>query len=358
MTQSVLKYHCPACGGPTHFDTGTQKVVCDYCGSAYPESYFTTEIKEEKTQTNWKEKSDELHRETIEMHAGFSCSYCGAEVVTDANTMATECMYCGNPIVITGKVTGMIKPDLIIPFQIDKAKAEELLISFYKKKTLLPTTFKSMNRIKKIAGMYVPFWLFCGKSDGSMLFKAGKDRKYTSGDYDVTETSHYDVRRSGSVEFSRIPVDASKKMEDNYMDGLEPYDYTALAKFSPSYMAGFFADKFDMDVKSCKDRVATRAINSTRVALRSTVKGYSRAIEQSEQTSINFQDNDVKYVLLPVWVLNTKYKDKMYHFAINGQTGKVSGDLPIDKVKKFFLQLSITLGIFAITAGLAYLILS
>ncbi len=357
MVESVLKYQCTACGGPVHFDTETQMIICDYCGSSYPESHFTSETKEEKSETDWKDKSGELHRETIEMHAGFSCSNCGAEVVMDENTMATECMYCGNPIVITNKVSGMIRPDLVIPFQIDKEQAQQLLKEFYRKKVLLPSTFKSRNRVKKITGMYVPFWLFSGKSEGSMYFQAGKERTYTSGSYRVTETSHYDVHRSGGIEYSRIPVDASKKMEDNYMDGLEPYDYTALTEFSPSYMVGFFADKYDMDVHSCRDRAITRVIKSTRIALRNTAIGYDYAIEQSAHTKINVSDDEIKYVLLPVWILNTKYKDKMYHFAINGQTGKVSGDLPIHKMKKRLLKLVLTVAAFALYFGLSYLLM-
>ncbi len=358
MTENTVKYHCDACGGPTHFDEDTQMIVCDYCESSYPESHFTTEIIEENAQTNWKNQSDDLHRETIEMHAGFNCDYCGAEVVSDENTMATECMYCGNPVIVTNKVTGIIKPDLIIPFSINKEGAEQLLRNFYHKKILLPSAFKSENRIKKITGMYVPFWLFSGKSDGSMYFKAGKMREYTAGEYEMRETSHYDVKRSGSVEFSKVPVDASEKMEDNYMDGLEPYDYNGLTEFSPSYMAGFFADKFDMDVNSCKDRATKRVVNSTRVALRDTVIGYTYKTEQSKSTMIDFTDDEIKFVMLPVWVLNTKYKDKMYHFAINGQTGKVSGDLPIDKAKKWLLQLLVTLAVFVPVASVTYLLIS
>ncbi len=354
MAKDILKYQCPSCGGPVHFNTSTQMLLCEHCGSEYKQSDFENNAENETVQNSqpidWKTKSAVKEHEVIEMQSGFNCTSCGAQVVCDGNTAATECMYCGNPIVLANNVSGMLKPDLILPFSIDKQQAQEKLRGFYKNKILLPSAFKKENRIKKITGMYVPFWLFSGKSEANMLFKAGKEKTHTSGGYRVTETSHYDVYRSGNLSFSRIPVDASKKMEDNYMDGLEPYDYTALTEFSPPYMAGFFADKYDMDVKECKQRAINRVASSTKQALRTTIMGYDYAIEQDEQTAIEFVDDDIKYALLPVWVLNTKYKGKMYHFAVNGQTGKVSGDLPIDKLKKRLLHFALIVIIFTIFA--------
>ena len=361
MAETMLEYQCPACNGHMHFNTEKQMVVCEYCGSQYPESYFKneteqTQTKEKQEKTDWKKESKVRENVVLENQAGFICNACGAEVVSDGNTVATECMYCGNPVVLKSNASGIVKPDLVLPFKIDKAKAEKMLKSFYNKKFLLPSAFKDNNRIQKIAGMYVPFWLFSGKGDGHIYMDGKTSTTSRDGDYKVTTTNHYDVRRAGTVEFNNIPVDASKKMEDNYMDGLEPYDYSELKDFSSSYMAGFFADKFDVSVDECEKRAETRTINSTKKAMRDTVKGYSSVTEKS--SDITLVTEDVKYTMLPVWMLNTKYNDKMYHFAINGQTGKVSGDLPIDKVKKRILQLILTLVAYVPLAILAYYIFS
>ncbi len=341
MADTMLKYQCPACTGPMHFDAEKQMVVCDYCGAEYPESHFEDDIKDENTEkVDWKTEGNVKENEVLDNQSGFICSSCGAEVISDGNTAATECMYCGNPIVLTDNVSGMVKPDLVIPFKIDKDAAEKKLKAFYNKKFLLPSAFKDQNRIKKIAGMYVPFWLFSGKGDGYITFDGTTSRVTHDGDYKVTTTKHYDVTRAGTVDFEKISVDASLKMEDNYMDGLEPYNYEDLTEFSPSYMAGYFADKFDVSVDECEVRAKSRVINSTTDVLRDTVKGYSSVSEQS--SSVELITEDVKYAMLPVWMLNTKFEDKMYHFAINGQTGKVSGDLPIDKMKKKILFWVIT----------------
>ncbi len=345
MTENMLKYQCPACGGPLHFDSGEQMIVCDYCDEKYEKDFFDkpseNDTEAETEQVDWKLEGFVRNEEIVEGQVGYVCTSCGAEVVSDGNTASTECMYCGNPIVLNDNVSGMVKPDLILPFKIDKDEAEKMLKSFYLKKILLPSTFRDKNRIKKIVGYYVPFWLFSGKGDGKLRVKAEKSSTHRDGDYKVTTTKHFNVIRDGSVDFIKIPVDASEKMDDHYMDGLEPYDYNDLKEFSPTYMAGYFADKFDVDVDECAIRANKRIAISTRDEFLKTVKGYSSKIVLG--SSIHMRDEEVKYVLLPVWVLNTNYQGKMYRFAINGQTGKVSGELPIDKTKKLLLQILLTI---------------
>ena len=367
MSDNVLKYQCPRCTGPMHFDIEKQLLVCDYCESEYPESYFlqeeadkertdetSSDEKKDDSQVDWKLEGYLDNSEVLEEQRGFVCTSCGAEVVSDGNTVSTECMYCGNPIVFTDKVEGMVKPDLVIPFQVDKEKAQKTLKAFYNKKILLPKAFKDENRIRKIAGMYVPFWLFSGTGEGRISGTATKVSTYTQGEYEVTKTKYYNVSREGNMGFEKIPVDASRKMEDNYMDGLEPFHYDDLKPFSTTYMAGFFADKFDVSVKECATRAKRRVVNSTESALKNTISGYSNVTINNNYVSLS--DEDVKYALLPVWMLNTKFEDKMYHFAINGQTGKVSGDLPIDKKKQKCLFWGITGVSYVVLALLSFVI--
>ena len=366
MANPMLKYQCPTCGGPVHFDANKQMIVCDYCEEEFTKEDFTVKANERaenapkepepSTPIDWKKEGIIKEHETTEEQVGFHCSSCGAEVVADATLAATECMYCGNPIVLTDKVSGLVKPDYILPFKIDKATAEKMLVSFYRKKILLPSAFREQNRVKKIAGMYVPFWLFSGKGDGWIEYHGEKTHKSREGDYEITTTDHYNINRAGTVDFTNIPVDASEKMEDNYMDGLEPYNYDEMTEFDPSYMAGYFADKFDVSVEECATRAEKRTIASTKETMRKTVTGYTTALER--KSNIHLRAEKVHYALLPVWMLNTKYKGKMHHFAINGQTGRVSGDLPIDKKKRWLLQGTLTIGLYGLLAVLFYYLLS
>ncbi len=340
----MYKYQCPSCGAPLRFDAEKQLLKCDSCESEFPEDIFTDEYAKTAEQPDSIDWHTQAYKEaTTDMgeQPGFICESCAAEIVSDGNTAATECMYCGNPIVLATRVEGMLTPDVVIPFKITKEQAEQKLLDFYKGKRLLPNAFKDANRVKKITGMYVPFWLFSCSGGGSVHYRATKVRSWSDNNYNYTKTKHYDVVRAGNIAFDHIPVDASSKMDDNYMDGLEPYNYAEIADFNPMFLAGYFADKFDVDVDACTPRAGERVVNSTQNALRSTVVGYTTVT--TANSNVTMQGDSIKYALMPVWMLNTKYEDKMYQFAINGQTGEVAGDLPVDKGKLWKWRIGLTL---------------
>ncbi len=344
MADEMLKYQCPSCGAPLHFSSEKQLLLCDSCDSEFKEDLFkpqsppTPEAAAGASKIDWHiEGYVRDHVETDQ--SGFSCTSCGAEVVSNGDTVATECMYCGNPVVMTDNISGMVTPDLAIPFKLDKKQAEAKLLEFYKGKPLLPDAFTKGNRISKISGVYVPFWLFSCTGSGGVTFDATKVRRWSDSNYNYTKTEYYEVYRSGQIGFEKIPVDASTKMDDNYMDGIEPYDYGALTPFSPMYMAGYFADKFDVSVGESSERASGRVITSTENAFRKTVTGYSSVT--GKNSFVQMQGGDINYALLPVWMLNTKFNDKMYQFAINGQTGKIAGELPIDKGKLWLWRLGL-----------------
>ena len=354
MAIDLSTFPCPSCGGPLKHNPETQMIDCEYCGSAFTDEYFkeleekenakngaaeTEKAEEDAPKVDWT-KEGVVREELLENQAGLFCQSCGAEVVCDGITLATECMYCGNPQIIKKNIDKVKRPDYVLPFYITKENAQKKLMDFYKGKLFLPKSFKDKNRVSKIAGMYVPFWLFSGKGDGGVSYAATKSHVYRSGDYRITETEHYRIYREGSVAFNKVPVDASSKMQDNFMDGLEPYSYDKLKPFAEQYTAGFFAENFDVDVQTCGERSEARMIRSTKDTFKSSVTGYDTVIQSS--SNLEVKDIQVDYALLPVWMLNTKYKDKMYQFAINGETGRVSGELPIDKIKRNLFFFAVT----------------
>ncbi len=359
MSENMLKYQCPACGAPLGFNAEKQMLVCDSCDSEYPQDFFAENQEgenQEKSTIDWNIEGFVREKKSSEEQSGFTCTSCGAEVVSNGDTVATECMYCGNPVVMAENISGMVTPDMVIPFKIDKKKAEEMLTNFYKGKPLLPDAFTKNNRVSKISGVYVPFWLFSCTGSGSATFGATKVRRWSDGDYNYTKTEYYEVYRSGQLGFSSIPVDASTKMDDNYMDGIEPYNYSDCVDFSPMYMAGYFADKFDVSVEESSERANYRVINSTEQAFRETVKGYTTV--NKKNSFVQMHGDDIRYALLPVWMLNTKYEGKMYQFAINGQTGQVAGELPIDKNKLLKYRIGIALASAIPVAALALFFMS
>lgn len=328
---TILEYKCPCCNAGLKYDNKTGEMVCEYCDNKFSveqlEQLSEIEVEAQNpSDAKWdKYETHRIEEETTE----FICNSCGAAITGDDNLAATECPYCGNPVILKQRIDGMLRPDYIIPFKLDKQAAKDALKKFYKGKPLLPKFFKEENNIDKITGIYVPFWLFDCDANGKMRFDATRISSWRSGNYRYTKVSHYLVTRSGEMAFEKIPVDASEKMDDAYMDSIEPFHYNEMVDFGTAYLSGYFADKYDVSDEECSPRAAKRVRTSLEEELRSTVVGYSGVTTKS--SNINTNNGDIKYALFPVYILNTKYRDKTYTFAMNGQTGKFVGKLPISK---------------------------
>lgn len=377
MAQKITNYQCPACTGPLQYDAGSGKLACEYCGSQFPvaeiEALYAekearaaqnAQAEEQKQGTKNAPNDDQSSWDTSGLQEDwgedaqgmrvYSCPSCGAELLCEETTAATSCPYCGNPTVVPGQFSGTLRPDYIIPFKVKKAEAIAALKKHYEGRPLLPKTFKDTNHIQQIQGIYVPFWLFDGRADGSAHYTGTISRKYRSGDEEITETDHFDIFRQGKLVFRQIPVDGSKKMPDDYMDSIEPFDYREMADFSSAYLPGFLADKYDVTAEESSERADSRAKATILGCLRETVTGYETTVEIGND--IELERGAVKYALMPVWILTTKWQDKTYMFAMNGQTGKLVGDLPVDKKKRWSIFAAVY-GIAALLTGAAVLFL-
>ena len=368
MADTSVSYKCPNCGAPLSFLPGHDHVTCEYCNTeldvatvenlfqkAQEKAALAAEAKESKWKTDGAGSEwDAAEAEAMKIQ---TCSSCGAELVSDGNTMATECAYCGSPNMIPRRFDGMLRPDFIIPFKKTKEEAVAALTEFYKGKRLLPKEFTSKNRIKEIQSMYVPFWLFDAHVNVDANFNAERRSTRETTNETVTETSHYRCERSGEMTFHGIPVDASKRMDDSFMDSIEPFDYKELVPFSAAYFTGHLADKYDVDVKESLPRADSRLAASASWVLSTSVKDYSNVTPEGAPL-IHKEEGNVRYAMLPVWILTTNYKGKPYTFMMNGQTGKVvSSSLPRDKFKERYYPLVPAVLVFLITCYIGWLIL-
>lgn len=344
MADTSVSYKCPNCGAPLSFLPSKKTVTCEYCGTEFEVAAIEELFRDkqelaaraaEAQESKWETEdagSEWSSDEAAALHA-FTCSSCGAELVCDENTMATECVYCGNPTMIPKRFDGMLKPDYVIPFKKTKADAVAALKNFYKGHTLLPSNFTANNRVEAIQPMYVPFWLFDSKITAQASFRAEKINVINTPKETVTQTSIYSCRRAGTMSFERIPVDGSKKMDDAYMDSIEPFDYGELVPFSAAYLTGYLADKYDETADDCAPRADKRVETSAVEVLKSSVDGFDAV--QVENAAVIKDVGKVSYAMVPVWILTTRYNDKPYTFMMNGQTGKVVGSLPYDATKAF-----------------------
>ena len=374
MPTQVTNYQCPACTGPLHFSGALGKLECDYCGKTYEvaeiealyaekdakaaEASAKEEAKEAAQAERQRQEAADPDGETgwsaadagsewgdeAEGMKAYNCPSCGAQLICDETTAATSCPYCGNPTVVPGQLDGVKKPDYVIPFRLDKKAAEAALKRHYKGKVFLPKAFTSGNHIQEVKGIYVPFWLFDGQADADVTFHATRSHSHTEGDYRVTTTEHYAIHRAGTVSFEKIPVDASTKMPDDHMDSIEPFDYEELKPFSTAYLPGFLADRYDVSLEDSIPRAEDRASSSAVKYMRDTVKGYETVV--TERQNVRIRRGRARYAMFPVWMLNTKWGDKNFLFAMNGQTGKLVGDLPVSRAKFWglFAAIAVPLG--------------
>ena len=242
---------------------------------------------------------------------------------------------------MAGQFSADLRPNLVVPFQLNKEQAKAALSNHLNKKPLLPKLFRSQNRIESIQGIYVPFWLFDTDADANIRYQATRVHTWSDSNYIYTRTSFYSLLRAGRIGFDNVPVDGSSKMSNDLMESIEPYDLNKAVDFQTAYLAGYLADKYDVSADDCKARANDRIRSSTESAFAATTAGYATVIPQS--TNIHLSGSRVRYGLLPVWMLTTRWRDQIYTFAMNGQTGKMVGNLPIDW--KLFWTYLLTIGL-------------
>jgi predicted RNA-binding Zn-ribbon protein involved in translation (DUF1610 family) len=339
----IKGYKCPNCGGTVQFDSASQKMKCPFCDTEFDREALEEHQREVEANAGtadsfeWNAGNAEVweNPEADDLATG-CCPSCGAELYGGKDTVAMVCPCCGNAQIVAKRLSGMLKPDCVIPFKLDKNAARAALSEFCKGKPLLPKYFAEDSRLDAVQGVYAPFWLFDARAEGRVSYKATKVKTWTSGNYRHTQTSHYSVVREGSLAFEKIPVDGSEKMDDNYMDAIEPFDYKQLEAFHTSYLAGYAAEKYDVDAEKCKPRAESRIKKTIEDEFRGSVTGYNSVTAQS--SSVSLKEGKASYGLFPVWTLNTKYKEEDFLFMMNGQTGKLVGKLPTDAGKSWMFR--------------------
>ena len=345
MAQTSTQVVCPNCGGTMQFDPTAGKLKCIFCDSLFTqeeaEAFFNQQNEEEEIKESGSDWGD-----LAENMRAYSCNTCGAEIICDQNTAATKCPYCDNTTVIEAQFSGAIKPDFVIPFSFTKEQAMEKYKGYYEKRKLIPKDFLTGSKVEEIQGVYVPFWLYDGSVNIDAEFEAA----------DKTETDKeiirkiYKADRRGTINFENVPADASKRMPDDIMDSVEPFTFADLKPFSMTYMPGFLAERFDVEGDDDLQRAEKRVVNSAKQKTKDTVK-HDEVTEKHGDFKVNYTKK--KYAMLPIWYLTTSWQGKQWNFAMNGQTGKFTGDLPIDNTK-----LGLITGGSAIAAGvILYLIM-
>ena len=333
---AVISYKCPNCDGELIFDPSTQKYKCEYCFSLFSQQELDSM---QPAQAEEKEEREEPRREyEQEENAGaviYNCPSCGAQIVTEETTAATFCYYCHNPVVLSGKLSGEFLPDKIIPFSVTREEAEKRFMEYICEKKFVPKAFFSKKQIESISGIYFPHWHYGVQIHGKVQADAQKIRTWTSGDTEYTETKYYQVYREGDITLDHMTEDALRKANKRLVDGVKSYDYKGMKDFKMSYLSGFMAERRDIEYKELEGQMQGKMQNYAKDLVKGSMYYTHISVKNSD---FRFLKEDWSYVLLPVWTLTYKAKNgKIYYYSMNGQTGAVFGDLPVD-YKKLLLH--------------------
>lgn len=334
----VTHYKCPNCGDDMAFDSKSGMLSCSSCGrkdsiEGFSEEFVTTTFSEDEAK--------EYH-----------CKNCGAILITEAETTATTCAFCGAGVVLKDRLSGVMAPVKIVPFFISKEEAMKAFRSWAKNGLLTPRNFMNADRVKGITGMYLPFWLYDLNSKVEVSAKGTKVSTYTSGDYIYTETEYYNVYRDMDINYIKVPIGASKKMNEEIMKKLEPYHN--LKDFKSPYLAGYLAEKYSFDNKELFPKAKSRIEEYVESYIRSTVKEYTSVDYTSKE--INIKEEQACYTLFPVWMVYYDYNKSEHSFAMNGQTGKVVGSPPISGAKVSIWFCAIAVAVFIVFKLMVFII--
>lgn len=326
----MSNYKCPCCEGNLEFDDSLQKFKCRSCLNSY-DSEIADFLEKSKRSDKYRFSLDnkdfgqkKWEHEAEKKLKVYKCPSCEEEFICESEKEVSKCIYCENDILLDGNFDESVCPDLIIPFNVGKEKAVNAFRRFCDKKPLLPEEFLKRDISKDMRGVYLPFWIFGGEGKVSAWYKGVKVSSEKDNKKEITKNSYFGVKRDGKFSFNEISLSGLKKYDSEIMKDLEPYFLSEAKEFSYNDLKGFSLGKFDLK-KGIKEGLKADILSGFKESL----KGFSAA--ELKSMDVNFEKSSVKCVLFPVWLMNIRYDGKIYSFAMNGQTGKVVGSLPISR---------------------------
>lgn len=360
-SSGVLGYKCPNCGAGISFSAELGLFACEYCMSKFTQQEMDEydRLRQQKEEARIKNAaSKEANaRASDEVVHTYNCNSCGAQVVTTETTTATFCYYCHSPVIIESRLFGDDRPDEIIPFSISEEVAKQKFLQWTENKKFIPDDFRSESHIEKMTGIYIPYWYLDSDVDVNFVGQSSRSVTTSNFNYRITETSDYQHHRRGTFQITDVNLAASSKIDINLLNGIEPFDSEKIQLFSMPLLSGFFAESYTVPEDAGTNELK-RMAEAYSDAILSRSFEFTGSLKTLEKNFAQ-REKDTRYVLLPVWVLTYNYNGKIYVFAVNGDSGKTSGELPIveSKLNAAARRVALTTGIAAFIIVLLVLFL-
>lgn len=320
-------YQCPGCGGNLEFNIESQRLKCKYCSQIYDPYVITKE-------------SDGYETDSFEA-TYFTCPQCGGEIYSTDNAAAGFCSFCGASTILSSRIAREKSPDKLIPFKISKEKCKDMYMSKVRRALFAPKYMKNKEAIESFRGIYMPYWKYKYLSNGQVSVNAKKSHR--SGDYIITD--HYRLNGNIDAFYDGFTYDSSSSFYDNISEEIAPYDLGQSADFTASMLSGFYADVADVPTHVYMSDAHDKAYSNT-VDEYCNIPPFKGFEVDKKKADIPIQSNGVERLLFPVWFMSYRHKNRVAYVTINGQTGKMSADIPIDYKKFLFFSLLLTVPIF------------
>ncbi len=330
-----VTYKCPHCGAYLEFDPESGAWRCPFCQSGFTQADLQPPEASAAAQV------------------AYHCPNCGSEILTDETTAATRCYYCHSPVVLLGRVADELKPDSVLPFSIGREKAEQTFLSWVKTKRFVPKGFFQEAKLDNVSGVYYPHFISSCDLQGTVDGEGRQISVVSTARYVVTTTRHYHVRREGSMHFEGIIRPALKSADRKLSDGIHPFPLEKLEPFSGAYLAGFLAERRDMEAQDIQEDVRNEVAGYVEPLLTDDLHYDSYNVTSSADVT----RLDSRYALLPAWVItypNAKDPAHPYYYAMNGCTGAVCGKLPVNRKKLWAAGVGVAAAVFAVGLALSY----
>ena len=321
-------YACPNCGGNLRFDIRTQQLGCAYCQTQVDVYSF-----EDNTPAT--EKQTEFDA-TV-----FSCPQCGGEILSTDTSAAEFCSFCGASTILHSRLSKEKRPSYIIPFQKTKEDCKQAYGALMKKAIFAPDALKNPKHIDGFRGIYMPYWTFHLTQEGSFSLNGSTSKR--RGDYIYTD--HY--RLSGEIDayYKGLSYDASSSFDDHISEKIAPYDVKGMKAFTPAFLSGFYADTADVDAQTYENEAKNIAIENSTNAIYQEFSGV-RLESLLTPDALQTQVKEVDRTMFPVWFMSYRNAGRVAYATVNGQTGKVVTDLPVDPQKYWTGSLLLAVPIF------------
>ena len=345
--QAVRKESCPACGAQAVWNPTKQALVCPYCGTEAPMEIDprTGAIQEIDLVKTLREMPEDLRgwktaKKTVK------CRNCHAVSVFDAEKVGRNCDFCGSPeLVDYEELKSPIRPQSILPFQVDQTRVRELMRRWFAGKWLAPNAFKKRALVDTIHGVYLPYWTFDAQVEADWTAQSGtyyyttETYRDASGNMRTRQVRH--VRwtpAAGHVShfFDDEPIPGAQGVHVELLRQVEPFPNNDLVPYDTAYLSGFVVEHYQV--------VLIDAAQQARNQMNAKLEGICAAQIPGDtyrdlRVSPHYSGQTFKHILVPVWLLAYNYGAKAFQVVVNGHTGKIAGEYPISYWKVFFLVL-------------------